>query len=159
MSQTVTGEEKKKKLEKMIEKYKDQQGALMPILHEAQELYGYLSLETQQMIAQKLDIPISEVYGVATFYSQFKLKPKGQYEINVCLGTACYVKGAQAVLDRFCEELGIQVGDTTEDGKFSIGASRCVGACGLAPVCMINGEVYGRLVPEDVPKILEKYKD
>jgi NADH:ubiquinone oxidoreductase subunit E len=129
----------------------------MGILQETQEKYGYLPLELQSTIADELQIPLTEVYGVATFYSQFTLKPKGKYKIGVCLGTACYVRGSQDILDKVNDQLGIATGETTEDGKFSVDATRCVGACGLAPVMMINEEVFGRLVPGDVADILAKY--
>lgn len=161
MSISVLEQDKEKfeALQKVIDEYKGKEGPLMPILHHAQEIFGCLSLEVQKYIAEQLDIPITDIYGVATFYSQFTLKPKGKYTIGVCLGTACYVKGAQAVLDELAKNLGIEVGDTTEDGKFTLDATRCLGACGLAPVIMINDDVYGRLVPEDVKGILEKYKE
>ncbi|MBQ5950551.1 MAG: NADH-quinone oxidoreductase subunit NuoE [Lachnospiraceae bacterium] len=150
--------EQEQALKAAIERLKDQGGALMPILQEAQEIYGYLPEEVQKMIAEGLNIPQEEVYGVATFYSQFTLNPKGKYKVAVCLGTACYVKGSGEVYARLAKELGIQGGECTADMRFSLEACRCVGACGLAPVIMINGEVYGRLVPNDVPKILEKYR-
>ena len=130
----------------------------MPVLQEAQEIFGYLPIEVQDFIAEELDIPITDVYGVATFYSQFSLKPKGKYRIGVCLGTACYVKGAQKVLDELSKVLNIDVGATTEDGTFTLEATRCLGACGLAPVIMINDDVYGRLEPDDIPEIIAKYK-
>jgi NADH-quinone oxidoreductase E subunit len=126
-------------------------------MHEAQEIFGYLPIEVQNYIAEALKIPITDVYGVATFYSQFSLKPKGKYNISVCMGTACYVKGAQKILDRLKEELNVEVGETTEDGKFTITATRCLGACGLAPVIMVNDDVYGRLVEDDIPGIIKKY--
>jgi NADH-quinone oxidoreductase E subunit len=130
---------------------------LIPIMHEAQEIFGYLPIEVQNYIAEALEISITDVYGVATFYSQFSLKPKGKYNISVCMGTACYVKGAQKILDRLKKELNIEVGETTEDGKFTITATRCLGACGLAPVMTINDDVYGRLVEDDIPGIIKKY--
>ncbi len=142
-----------------IEEHKNVDGPLMPIMQKAQELFGYLSLETQELIADSLGIPLTEVYGVATFYAQFSLKPKGEYIISVCTGTACYVKGAQAVLDKVVEILGIGVGETTPDGKFTIQDTRCLGCCGLAPVMTINEDVYGRLTPADIKDILDKYKD
>lgn len=150
-------EEKFQELKTVIDRYKNMEGPLMPIMHKAQEIFGYLPLEVQNFIAEELDIPLTDVYGVATFYSHFTLQPQGKYTINICLGTACYVKGAQKVLDKLKEELKINEGETTPDGKFTIDATRCLGACGLAPVMMINGEVYGRLVPDDVPKILKNY--
>lgn len=144
-------------LEAFIAENKDIDGPLMPIMQKAQELFGYLSLETMTIIADALDIPVSEVYGVATFYAQFSLQPKGEYIISVCTGTACYVKGAQAVLDEVIKILGVEPGQTTADGKFTIQDTRCLGCCGLAPVMTINQDVYGRLAPEDVKGILEKY--
>lgn len=150
--------EQEEELLKIIRDHKDQPGALMPILQEAQEVYGYLPIEVQKIIADELDISLEEVFGVSTFYSQFSLTPKGKYNISICLGTACYVKGAQPVLDKVSEILGIGPEECTDDGLFSLTACRCVGACGLAPVMMINDEVYGRLVPEDVEEILSKYK-
>ncbi|MFZ7131455.1 MAG: NADH-quinone oxidoreductase subunit NuoE [Eubacteriales bacterium] len=144
-------------LKEVIEKHRNTSGCLMQILQEAQNIYGYLPIEVQQMISEELDIPLSEIYGVATFYSQFTLNPKGKYTIGVCLGTACYIKGSQQIMDELTEELGITVGQTTEDGKYTIEATRCVGACGLAPVLMVNEDVYGRLSSKDVKKILAKY--
>ncbi|MFQ9871975.1 MAG: NAD(P)H-dependent oxidoreductase subunit E [Oscillospiraceae bacterium] len=149
--------EQEAKLQELIERLKEEKGALMPILQGAQEIYGYLPIEVQKMIADGLNIPLEEVYGVSTFYSQFSLNPKGQYKISVCLGTACYVKGSGDVFNRLCTTLGIQGGECTPDGKFSLEACRCIGACGLAPVMTINDEVYGRLVPDDIPTILAKY--
>lgn len=150
--------EQKDRLLKIIENHKNQKGALMPILQEAQEVYGYLPIEVQQIVADKMGISLEEVYGVVSFYSQFNLNPKGKYKISVCLGTACYVKGSQKVLDRVANILHIQPGDITSDGVYSLDATRCIGACGLAPVMSINDDVYGRLVPEEVDKILAKYK-
>ncbi len=150
--------EKFEALQKVIDKNKSEPGPLMPVLQEAQEIFGYLPIEVQDFIAEELDIPITDVYGVATFYSQFSLKPKGKYRIGVCLGTACYVKGAQKVLDELSKVLNIDVGATTEDGTFTLEATRCLGACGLAPVIMINDDVYGRLEPDDIPEIIAKYK-
>ena len=151
--------EQEAELLKVIENRKGQQGALMPILQEAQDIYGYLPLEVQKMIALQLDMPLEEVYGVVTFYSQFSLNPKGTYKVSVCMGTACYVKGSGDVYDRLMQVLGIKGGECTADGKFSLDACRCIGACGLAPVLTINEEVYGRLVPDDVNTILAKYAD
>lgn len=133
-------------------------GALMPIMQKAQEIYGYLPIEVQTMIADGMGIPLEKVYGVATFYSQFALNPKGKYQISVCLGTACYVKGSGEIYAKLQELLGIKGGECTPDGKFSLDACRCVGACGLAPVMMINGEVYGRLTPDQIEGILAKYE-
>lgn len=149
--------EQEAQLRAVFEKYKDVPGRLMPVLQEAQAIYGYLPYEVQQMIAQALDLTISEVYGVATFYSQFSLTPKGDHQISVCLGTACYVKGADKVLERIEERLNIKSGECTPDRKFSIDSCRCVGACGLAPVIMIGDEVYGKLTPDEADKILDSY--
>lgn len=149
--------EQEERLFAVIEEHKNQKGALMPILQQAQGIYGYLPIEVQSIISESMDIPLEEVYGVASFYSQFTLNPKGQFQISVCLGTACYVKGSQLVLDRISDKLNIKPGEISKDGKYSLDATRCVGACGLAPVMCVNDEVYGRLVPEDVDKILEKY--
>ena len=129
----------------------------MPIMQKAQEIYGYLPIEVQTMISEWTGIPMEKIYGVATFYAQFALAPKGEYRISVCLGTACYVKGSQGVYDKISEVLGIGEGECTADGKFSLDSCRCVGACGLAPVMMINDDVYGRLTPDQVPAILAKY--
>jgi NADP-reducing hydrogenase subunit HndA len=147
------------KLQEIIEKYKTSRGALIPVLHEAQELYGYLPMEVQKKISEGLNLPLSEIYGVVTFYTQFSLKPKGKYKISVCMGTACYVKGSGQILDKLKEKLGINVGDCTEDGKFSLDACRCIGACGLAPVITVNEDVYGRLVADEIEGIIEKYKE
>lgn len=149
---------REQKLNEIIEKYKNTKGALVPVLHEAQEVYGYLPLEVQKKIAEGLNIPLAEVYGIVTFYTQFSLNPKGKYKIQVCMGTACYVKGSGAILEKLKEKLEIDVGECTSDGKFSLEACRCIGACGLAPVIMINDDVYGRLVPDDIEGIIEKYK-
>ncbi|MEA5051452.1 MAG: NADH-quinone oxidoreductase subunit NuoE [Oscillospiraceae bacterium] len=145
------------KLEEFIAEHREEKGILMPTLQKAQEIYGYLPIEVQTMIAEKLNVPLSEVYGVATFYAQFSLYPKGKNTIQVCLGTACYVKGSGEVLAKVQKVLGIDAGQTTADGKFSLNECRCVGACGLAPVMMVNGDVYGRLTPDKIPEILAKY--
>ena len=151
--------EKFAQLDQAIQELKDQPGALMPVLQRAQNIFGCVSLDVQKRNAEGLGVTLSEVYGVATFYAQFSLVPSGKYVISVCLGTACYVKGSQKVLDRLSEDLGIPVGGTTRDGLFTLNATRCLGACGLAPVMTINEEVYGRLVPDDIPGILAKYKE
>ncbi len=145
-------------LNAVIEQYRGTPGALMPVLQKAQDIYGYLPLEVQRMIALKMGISMEEVYGVSTFYSQFVLNPKGEVAIAVCLGTACYVKGSGEILEKITEILGLPSGSTTPDGKYSLEATRCIGACGLAPVLTINNEVYGRLVPSDMEGILAKYK-
>ncbi len=151
-------EAKTAELKAFIAEHKDVDGPLMPIMQKAQELFGYLSLDTQELIADSLGIPVTDVYGVATFYAQFSLTPKGDNVISVCTGTACYVKGAQSVLDKVIETLGIGVGETTADGNFTIQDTRCLGCCGLAPVMTVNSDVYGRLTPSDVKGILEKYQ-
>jgi NADP-reducing hydrogenase subunit HndA len=145
-------------LDAVIQKLRGTPGALMPVLQQAQEIYGYLPIEVQRMIAIKMGVSIEEVYGVSTFYSQFVLNPKGEVSIAVCLGTACYVKGSGDILDKITEILGLPSGSTTPDGKYSLEATRCIGACGLAPVLTINNEVYGRLGVSDVEGILAKYK-
>lgn len=147
------------KLKEIIEKYKDTRGALIPVLHEAQEVYGYLPENVLKKVSDGLNVPLAEIYGVVTFYTQFSLNPKGRFKINVCLGTACYVKGSGEILEKFKDRLGINVGQCTEDGKFSLDACRCIGACGLAPVIMINEDVHGRLTADDVDSILEQYKN
>lgn len=144
-------------LQKVIAEHKGQKGAAIPVLHKAQEIYGYLPLEVQTMIAEGLDIPLAEIYGIVTFYTQFSLNPKGQFQIGVCLGTACYVKGSGDILEEIKEILKIDVGECTPDGKFSLEATRCVGACGLAPVVTINDDVYGRLTKGEIGAILAKY--
>ena len=149
--------EQEQKLLEVIEQNKEIPGALLPVLHEAQEIYGYLPIEVQQMVADGLGVSLSEVYGVATFYSRFSLTPKGKHQISVCLGTACYVKGSDKVLEEVEKMLGIKSGECTPDGLFSIESCRCVGACGLAPVMMIDEEVYGKLTPAEVHKILADY--
>ena len=151
--------DKYEQLQQVIAELKDQPGALMPVLQKAQGIFGCVPMDVQKIIAEGLGVTLSEVYGVATFYSQFRLEPNGKYTISVCLGTACYVKGSQKVLDRLSEELHTPVGKTSPDGLFTLNATRCLGACGLAPVMTINDEVYGRLVPDDIPGILAKYKE
>ena len=150
--------EQEEQLMSVIAEHKDQSGALIPVLHKAQEIYGYLPIEVQTMIADGLSVPLAEVYGVVTFYTQFSLNPKGEYKIGVCLGTACYVKGSGDILEKFKTLLGIDVDGCTSDGKFSLEATRCIGACGLAPVFTINEDVYGRITADDVPGILAKYQ-
>lgn len=149
--------EQEAELARVLEELRGTRGALMPALQRAQDIFGYLPIEVQEKVSLGLGVPLEEVYGVATFYSQFSLYPKGQYKISVCLGTACYVKGAGDVYERLKEKLGIDGGQCTADGKFSLEACRCIGACGLAPVMTINDEVYGRLVADDIDDILAKY--
>jgi len=140
-----------------LSKYEKDKSNLIQILNEVQEKYGYISTNSQKEIAEYLGMELAEVYGVITFYSRFTLEPKGKYNVAVCLGTACYVKGAEKILDKVKEKLKIDVGQTTEDGKFSIEATRCIGACGLAPVFTVNEEVYGKATPEKVEEIIDKY--
>jgi NADH-quinone oxidoreductase E subunit len=145
-------------LDEIIEKYKKQRGSLIPVLHEAQGVFGYLPENVQIYIAEGLNVPLSEVYGVVSFYSLFSTKPRGKYVINVCLGTACYVKGAGRIMDNLKKELEIEIGETTPDGLFTLKGCRCLGACGLAPVLTVNDQVHGRLTEEDVPSLIRLYK-
>jgi len=149
--------EQKAQLDAVIAKYKNEPGALMPVMQQAQDIYGYLPVEVQKEIAAGLDVPVSEVFGVATFYAQFLLNPKGTYPVAICLGTACYVKGSGKLMEEAERLLGIQNGGLTEDRKFSLEATRCIGACGLAPVLTIGEDVYGRLEPAMLKDILKKY--
>lgn len=146
------------RLLEIVQKYKNDEGKVMLVLHEVQEYLGYVPYEAQKLIAKNLEVPISDIYGVVTFYSRFSLKPVGKYKIGICLGTACYVKGADKIIDKIEQRLGIKVGETTEDGRFSIAAMRCLGACGLAPVMTINEDVYGKLELNEIDAILDKYK-
>lgn len=150
-------QEQENKLQKIIADHKDVPGALMPVLQQAQELYGYLPIEVQTKIAEGLGISIEEVYQVVTFYAQFSLNPNGKHRVAACLGTACYVKGAQNILEELEKQLGVKAGGTTADGVFTLEATRCLGCCGLAPVIVVDDEVYGRLVPADIKGILAKY--
>lgn len=149
--------EQEQRLKAAIAELRELPGALMPVLQKAQEVYGYLPYEVQVIIAEEMNVPLAEIYGVATFYAQFNLLPKGEHTISVCMGTACYVKGAQQVLDRIERKLNVEVGGVTEDGKFSLDACRCIGACGLAPVMMIDDNVYGKLTVDQVDKIIDQY--
>ena len=146
------------KLDAIIAECTGDVSMLMHVMQEAQAIYGYLPFEVQEKIANGMNVPLEKVYGVATFYAQFALSPKGKYDISVCLGTACYVKGAQELLDELSAQLGIDAEECTADGKYSLTACRCIGACGLAPVLTVNDEVYGRLGVDDVAGIIEKYK-
>ena len=149
--------EQEAELYEVIDKYRNIDGPLMPVLQGAQEIYGYLPIEVQKIISEELDISLEHIYGVVTFYAQFSLAPKGEYQIAVCLGTACYVKGSGEILDKIKEIIGVDVGECSPDGKFSLDATRCIGACGLAPVMTINDEVFGRLTVGEIPDILAKY--
>ena len=143
-------------LEKICKEYQPIKDNLIQMLNEVQEHYGYIPMNAQKMLSEFLNVPMAEIYGVVTFYSRFTLKPKGKYNIAVCLGTACYVKGSQKIMDRLKERLKIEPGETTEDGKFSIEETRCVGACGLAPVFTVNGEVYGKATVQMLDKVLDE---
>ena len=149
--------EQEKQLREKLSELKTKEGALMPAMQFAQELYGYLPFEVQQIIAEELNVTLADVYGVATFYSQFSLYPKGKYQIGICLGTACYVNGSQAVYEKLQQLLGIHSGECTADRLFSLDATRCVGCCGMAPVMTVNGDVYGKVTPDSVEKILAAY--
>ena len=151
--------EQEQKLREVIGASKHDKSLLMAVMQQAQDIYGYLPMEVQTMIAEGMDVPLEKVYGVATFYAQFSLSPKGEYNISVCLGTACYVKGSGDIFDKLSEKLGIGADECTEDGKFSLTACRCIGACGLAPVLTVNEDVFGRLTVDDVDSILAKYAD
>lgn len=155
----LENKEKLAELDEIISQNKGQRGAVMRTLQSAQELFGCVPKEVQIHIAEGLNVSLSEVYGVATFYSQFALEPRGRFMVGVCLGTACYVKGAKAIMDKLISLLKVESGKTTEDGRFTLKDTRCLGACGLAPVIMINDDVYGRLVPDDLPAIVQKYQE
>lgn len=146
------------KLQQVIDEYKGKSGAVIPIMQKAQDIFGYLPYKVQNYIAEELKVPLQNIYGIATFYGQFTLEPLGKHSIGLCMGTACYVRGAQLVLDEIQSQLGITMGETTEDGKFTLVATRCLGCCGLAPVMMIDDDVYGRLKPDMITEILEKYQ-
>ncbi len=149
--------EQETQLKAVIAELKDEKGSLMPIMQKAQDIYGYLPIEVQKIISDEMSVPMEKIYGVATFYSQFNLMPKGEFQISVCLGTACYVKGSGDIFDRLKTTLKIDSGECTPDGKYSLDACRCIGACGLAPVLTVNDDVYGRLTADDVEGILQKY--
>ncbi len=147
-----------KQLDPVIEKYKDKSGKLLPVLHEIQNRWGYIPLSAQKYVSEKLKIPISKIYGVVSFYSFFSLEPKGEYTIGMCMGTACYVKGGDEIIETIKEELGIEdIGDTSEDQRFTLTITRCVGTCSMAPVMMIDDKVYGDLTQDKVLNILKQY--
>lgn len=156
MSDIQLAQEKVDELVQICNEHGNQSGELINVLHKVQEKFGYLPAEVQRIVATQLHIPVSKVYGVVTFYSFFSMTPKGEHPISVCMGTACYVRGAEKVLDEFKRQLGINVGETTADGKFSLSSLRCVGACGLAPVVLIGEKVYGRVIAGDVEKIIKE---
>ncbi|GKX31056.1 NADH dehydrogenase [Vallitalea longa] len=153
----MSEEEKIAIIEEFIDEYKNKEGSLIQVLHIAQTIYGYLPINIQKLIADGLDKPLSEVSGVVSFYSFFSTTPRGKYTIRVCLGTACYVRGGKKILDKLQEILGIGVGETTEDQKFTLEVMRCIGACGLAPAISINDTVYKQVNPDKLSEILEKY--
>lgn len=152
-------DERIEKLKDIISENKDTKGGLIPVLHGVQGLYGYLPEESLKIVSEELDIPMTEIYGVASFYHFFSLEPKGEHVIRVCLGTACYVKGSQSLINRLSQELNVEVGKTTDDGKFTLEATRCLGACGLAPVMTVDDKVYGKVTLDDVRRILDEYSD
>lgn len=154
----LTDEEKYQKLREFIQDNSEKKGYLIPTLYEAQSLFGYLPPEVQRFVAEEMRISVSEVYGVVTFYSYFKTQPVGRHTITVCMGTACYVRGAKKILEALQEKLGIKMGETTADLRFTLGEQRCFGSCGMAPVMMIDRDVHGRLTPNKLDAILEKYK-
>ena len=149
--------EQEKELVDFIRAHSQDKGSMMPILQKAQEMYGYIPEEVQIIIAEETGVPLSEIYGIVSFYSQFTLNPKGKYQISVCLGTACYVKGAGDILDKVCEIIECESGSITDDGMFSVDATRCIGACGLAPVFTVNESVYGRVDVAETEQIIKKY--
>lgn len=148
-----------KELENYILTLEDKKSSLIIILHKAQEIFGYIPEEVQEFIAEKIEVPVSKVYGVVSFYNFFSMEPKGKYPISVCTGTTCYVRGAEKILEALQKELGLKLGGVTEDGLFSLDSLRCVGACGLAPVMLVGKDVHGKVKPEDVKKIIENYKN
>ncbi len=158
--QGKTGEKESKYeiIDRVVDKYQGQEGSMIPVLHEVQQAVGYLPEDVQAYVAEKMGVPLSEVYGVVSFYALFTTEPIGKYKISICLGTACYVKGSGRILEEFEKKLGIKVGETTKDGLFTLEACRCLGACGLAPVLVVNENVHGRLKITDVPDIIEKYR-
>ena len=149
---------KEEKLDQVIARYKTEKGALIPVLQQAQEIYGYLPTHVLKHVGHELKIPIAKIYGVVTFYAQFRLTPMGRNVVSICLGTACHVRGGAKVLDTIESELKVKDGETTEDGRYTLEIVNCMGACGLAPVISVNGEVHGRLTPEQIPGILAKYE-
>lgn len=151
-------EDKIEKINEICDSFDNDPGELINVLHETQMTFGYLPAEVQEVVANRLNISVAHVYGVVTFYSFFTMVPKGEHPISICMGTACYVRGAEKILEEFKNELNIKVGETTADGKFSLNCLRCVGACGLAPVAMIGDKVYGRIAPDGVKAILSEYE-
>ena len=148
-----------KQIIEIISRYQNEKTPLMMILSDIQKEFGYIPLEVQELVSEKIGVPVAEIYGVVTFYSFFSLNPKGKYVIGVCLGTACYVKGSQQVIDKFSEILDIKAGETSKDGLFTLDALRCIGACGIAPALTINGKVYPKVQVSDVPGIVQEYRN
>jgi NADH-quinone oxidoreductase subunit E/NADP-reducing hydrogenase subunit HndA len=159
MAKIKLSEKKLQELKEVCKSFNNDKGELINVLHKAQSLFGYLPAELQEVIARDMDVSVAHVYGVVTFYSFFTMTPKGQFPISICLGTACYVRGAEKVLEEFKKELKIQVGETSGDGKFSLSCLRCVGACGLAPVVMVGEKVFGHVSPEGVKDIIAEYSN
>ncbi|MEI6900634.1 MAG: NAD(P)H-dependent oxidoreductase subunit E [Bacteroidota bacterium] len=159
MAKIKLSERKITELKEVCKAFNNDKGDLINVLHKAQGIFGYLPAEVQEIVARELNVSVAHVYGVVTFYSFFTMLPKGEHPISICLGTACYVRGAEKVLDEFKRTLNIQVGETTPDGKFSLSCLRCVGACGLAPVVMVGEKVYGRVSPEGVKDIIADYRN
>lgn len=159
MANLILNDERFKILEDFMEANKDKKGMLIMYLHKAQELFGYLPKNVMEFISVKTNIPESTIYGVATFYAFFSLKPKGKYEIKVCMGTACYVKGGEKLLERFKKELNVKGDEADKDGLFNVKPVRCIGACSMAPAIMIGDDTYGRLTPKNVPELLDLYKN
>jgi NADH-quinone oxidoreductase E subunit len=157
-SDELTDQEKFHELKVFIKENKEKKGYLIPVLYKAQSLFGYLPPEVQKVVAEEMNISISEVVGVVTFYSYFKTQPVGRHTVTICMGTACYVRGAKKILEALQEKLGIKMGETTEDLRFTLGEQRCFGACGMAPVITIDGNMHGRLTPIKLDAILEQYK-
>jgi len=159
MAKIKLSDKKIQELKEVCRSYNNEKGELINVLHKAQSIFGYLPAEIQEVIARELSVSVAHVYGVVTFYSFFTMTPKGEHPISICLGTACYVRGAEKVLEEFKRQLNIQVGETTPDGKFSLSCLRCVGACGLAPVVMVGEKVFGRVSPEGVQDIVAEYSN
>lgn len=159
MAKIVLNNKKIERIKEICASFGNSHGEIINILHKVQGEFGYLPMEVQELISEQLRMPVAKIYGIVSFYSFFSMKPKGEHPINVCLGTACYVRGSEKVLDEFKRQLGIEIGEMTPDGKFSINCLRCVGACGLAPVALVGDKVYGRVTPEQVKDIIAEYKD
>ena len=159
MAKIKINEHKTQQIEAICKEFNNEKGELINVLHKAQGLFGYLPAEVQEVIANELNVSVAHVYGVVTFYSFFTMTPKGEHPISICLGTACYVRGADKVLEEFKRILNVQVGETSKDGKFSLSCLRCVGACGLAPVVMVGEKVYGRVSPDGVKDIVAEYSN